>query len=128
MQTLEFILTRIILFRFSQLVNRCQCLRIVCGKLRINLFRCSEKFLRTCNIRQVSMDFLSKYRIVRHTFNLGFFNLTIPVSTFNQTDHQTFFRTFCQINQIIDQIEAAFLVSLNNKANTFPLGQRWLET
>ena len=67
------------------------------------------------------MHLAGKYWIIRHTFDLSFFDLAIPIRTFDQTNHQAFLAAFSQINDVIHDIEAAFLVGLNHKTNAFPV-------
>ena len=67
------------------------------------------------------MYLAGKYRIIRHTFDLGFLDFAVPIRTFDQTDHQAFLAAFSQIDNIIHYIEAAFLVGLNHETNAFPV-------
>ncbi len=67
------------------------------------------------------MYLAGKYRIIRHTFDLGFLDFAVPIRTFDQTDHQAFLAAFSQINDVIHDIEAAFLIGLNHKTNAFPV-------
>ena len=67
------------------------------------------------------MYFTGKHRIIRHAIDLGFLDLAIPIRTFHQTNHQAFLAAFSQINDVIHDIEAAFLVGLNHKTNAFPV-------
>ena len=94
MQALEFILATVVLVRIGQMINGCKSLGIMCRELRVNLLWCSQQFFRTGNIRQVGMHFMGKHRVVRHAFNLGLLDFTVPVSTFNQTNHQAFLTAF----------------------------------
>ena len=76
------------------MVNGCQGLGIMRRELRVNLLWRSQQFFRTGNIGKIGMHFTGKYRIVRHALNLGFLDFTVPVSTFDQADHQTFLTAF----------------------------------
>ena len=128
MQTLELILTDVVLLWISQMVNGGKCLGIMRRELRINLLWGSQQFFGTGNIRQVSMHFTGKHRIIRHAINLGFLDFAIPVRAFDQTNHQAFLTAFCQIHHVIDHVEATLLISLNHKANAFPVGKARLKT
>ena len=128
MQTLKFVLTDVVFFRICHFINRGKGLRIVGRKLWVNQFRCSQELFSTCNIRQICMHFTCENRVVRHAIHLCFFNFAVPISTFYKANHQAFCTAFCKVNDIINHIEATFLIGLDDKTDAFPICQLWFKT
>ena len=64
--------------------------------------------------------FLCKNWVVDLAFNLCAFDLAVPIRTFDQTDHQAVIGALGQINQVINDKGATFLISLNHKTHAIP--------
>ena len=125
-QALEFVLARIVVLP-GQGVDRRQGMSVVGSELRVDQVWYAEQFFRTGEVRDVGVNLAGVNRVAFQTFHLGAFDLAVPVSAFYQSDHQATTAAAGQINQVINNERAAFLVGLNNKANSVPACQFWLK-
>ena len=121
-QALELVLTRIVVLT-GQLINRRQRMGVVGGELRVDQIRYRKQFFRTGQIGNVGVDLTGIDRITFQTVHLRTFDFAIPVGALNQTDHQATAAARGEVNQVVDNIRAALLVGLNNKADTVPARQ-----
>jgi hypothetical protein len=74
-------------------------------------------------VRDVGVHLTGIDRIAFQTVHLCAFDFAIPVRPFHQTDHQATAAAGGEVNQVVNDKRAAFLVSLNDKANAVPACQ-----
>ena len=125
-QALELVLAWIVVLT-REAVDRRQGMGVVGGELRINQVRHAEQLFRTGEVRDVGVNLAGIDRITFQTFHLGAFDFAVPVGAFYQADHQAATATACQVNQVINDERAAFLVGLDDETNPVPARQLRLE-
>ena len=96
---------------------------VVGGELRVDQIRYRKQFFRTGQIGNVGVHLTGIDRITFQTVHLRTFDFAIPVGALNQADHQATAAARGEVNQVVDNIRAALLVGLNNKADTVPARQ-----
>ena len=126
MQALEFVLARVVVLT-RQAVDRRQGVGVVGGELRINQVRHAKQLFRAGEVRDVGIDLAGIDRITFQPFHLGAFDFAVPVGPFHQADHQATAAAAGQVNQVINDERAAFLVGLDNETNPVPARQLRLE-
>ncbi|MPN11352.1 hypothetical protein SDC9_158653 [bioreactor metagenome] len=96
---------------------------VVGRKLWVDQIRYVEQLFRAGEIRDIGVDLARINRVAFQTVHLGAFDLAIPVGAFDQADHQAATAAGGQIDQVIDDERATFLVRLNDETNTVPASQ-----
>ena len=106
-----------------QLVDSRQRMGVMGGKLRINQIRYRQQLFGAGEIRNVGVDLTGINRIAFEAFHLRAFDFAIPIGAFHQADHQATTAAGRHVDQRINHKRAAFLVGLDNKADSVPAGQ-----
>ena len=110
-------------FAFTHLVDCAQGVGVVCGKLWEHGILSIQEFACAGKVGDVGVDFTGVSRVAVHAVYLGPFHFAVPVCAFNQTDHQFLVVASGQVDQVVDNERATFLVGLNNETDTFVAGQ-----
>ena len=109
-------------FAFAHLVNRAQGVGVVGGELREHGVLRVQQFARAGEVGNIGMDFAGVGRIAVQTIHLRPFDFAVPVRAFDEANHQFLVVAAGKVNQIVDNEGAAFLICLNDKADTFVTG------
>jgi hypothetical protein len=103
--------------------DRCQRLRIMGRKLREDRFRRGQKFARASQVRKISMHLAGENRIVVLAFDLRSFDLAVPVSPFDQAQHDAPVGSPREVDDPVQHRGRAFLIGLHNETDAVPPAQ-----
>ena len=122
-QALELVLARVVVLA-GQLVDGGQRLGVVGGKLRVDGVRGIQQLLGTDLVRHVGVHLAGVDRVAVHAVELCTLDLAVPVGALDQADHQPVVAAAGQVDHVVDDVRAAFLVGLDHEADAVPAGQR----
>ena len=125
-QALELVLARVVVLP-GQLINGRQRVGVVGGELRVDGFRHGQQLARAGDVGNIGVRLAGVHRVAFQAFDLGALDLAVPIGAFHQADHQAMTAALGQVDDVVDHIRAALLVSLDNEADTIPAGQGRVE-
>ena len=121
-QALELILTGVVVLS-GELINRCQGVGVMRCELRIDQVRHRQQLFRAGQIGDIGINLAGIDRIAFEPVHLRAFDFAIPVGAFYQTNHQAATAAGSQVDQVVNDKRAAFLIGLDHKANPVPARQ-----
>ena len=122
MQALELVLARIVVLA-GQLMDGGQRLGVVGGKLWVDGVRGIQQLPGADLVRHVGVHLAGVDRVAVHAVELCTLDLAVPVGALDQADHQPVVAAACQVDHVVDNVRAAFLVGLDHEADAVPAGQ-----
>ncbi len=126
MQALEFVtLSRE--FGAGIGVDAGQSLGVMGGELRKDRVGCVEQLPRTGDIGDVCVELARIDRKIALTVCLRAFDLAVPISAFDQSDHDSVLTAVGEIDDPVQYERRALLVGLNDEPYAFPVFQRLVE-
>ncbi len=103
--------------------NRCHGMRVVGRELRIERGAVGEQPVRAGEVGDVGRDFARIDRVAVEPALLRALDLAVPISAFDQADHQAPPSAHGQIGEPIDDRQSSFLVGLDGEAEPIPAGE-----
>ncbi len=125
-QALELVLARVVVLA-GDVVDGRQRVGVVGGELRVDGFRHRQQLAGTGDVGHVGVDLAGVDRIALEALDLGALDLAVPVGALDQADHQAMTAALGQVDDVVDHVRAAFLVGLDDEADTVPARQLRLE-
>ncbi|MDT4839873.1 hypothetical protein FQZ97_736770 [compost metagenome] len=126
MQALELVLARVIVLP-GNVVDGRQRMGVVGCELGIDGVRHGQQLTCTGDVGDIGVDLAGVDRESFQAIDLGALDFAVPVGALDQADHQAVTAALGQVDYVIDHVGAAFLVGLDNEADTIPACQRGLE-
>ena len=122
-QTLELVLAGVVRGRLGDFINGGQRMCVVGSKLRVHRLRRCQKLACAGDVGDVCMRFARVDREVAQAIDLCALDFAVPISAFDEADHQAAPASLRQRNDFVDDRRAALLVGLNYKAQPVPVFQ-----
>ena len=104
-------------FVFAHLVDGAEGVGVVRGKLREDGILRGKQFARAGEVGNVGVHFARVNRVAVQAINLRPFDFAVPVSAFHQANHQFLFVAPREVDEVVDDERAAFLVGLDDEAD-----------
>ena len=104
-------------FVFAHLVDGAEGVGVVRGKLREDRILRGEQFARAGEIGNVGVHFARVNRVAVQAVHLRPFDFAVPVSAFDEANHQFLFVASCEVDEVVDDEGATFLVGLDDETD-----------
>ncbi len=125
-QALELVLAGVIV-RARELIHGGKGMGVVCGELRIDRLGRREQLAGAGDEGHVGVSLAGIDRVAFQPVDLRKLDFAVPVSAFDQTDHQPMVAALGQIDQKFHHVRAPLLIGLDDKADAVPVVQRGFE-
>ena len=126
MQTLKFVIISRAAKCFRNIQYCGDRVRVVGCELRVDAICHAEQFARVADVADVGVLFCGEDREAVDPFDLGAFNLGVPIGAFDQAHHDFTVKTCGDGVQVVEHKRGALTVGLHNDAKAIPAFERGL--